>query len=121
MFKFDSVPETNRFTIISVDYIEISRASGPDHRNHSAIIFDQDRNEWMRYGGDMKQIIPFLSQSRDVIYSAINKYQQRIVYPYIDPKCSENAKAYDMRWLNDIALAHIGEGWTKDWKTTATI
>lgn len=116
MFKFDALPDTNGFRIISVEYTEIRGFAGPDKHTHSAIIFDQVRNEWMRYGGDMKQIIPFLSQSRDVIYSAINKYQQPIVYPYIDPRYSDSFNESSMSWLNDIALAHIGEGWTKDWK-----
>lgn len=116
MFSFTELPATNNFRIIQIDYMEIRGFSGPDRRDTYAIAFDYELEKWVKVSGSViDNIIPFMSQSRDIIYSAQTKYKTPIVYDYIDPKDSEYSQGYSMRWLENICLPHIGQGWTKDW------
>ena len=115
MFQFTELSETNNFRIIQVDYVEIRGFSGPDRHNTYAIMYDKELNKWVKYHGDIELIIPFMRQSSDVIYSALNNYKQQLVSDYLDSRLSEYSKGYEMRWLNNICLPHIGQGWTKDW------
>ena len=115
MFKFDSIPDVNGFRIIEIHYTEIRGFSGPDLHKHYAVAFDNVNQKWVKYHGDMDTIVPFLSQSREVIYSALSKYQTHIVSDYLDPMLSDFSKAFDMKWL-DMAQSRIGHGWSKDWK-----
>lgn len=118
MFMFDSIPDVNGFRIIEVHYTEIRGFSGPDLHKHYAVAFDNEQQKWVTYHGDMDKIVPFLSQSREVIYSALSKYKTPIVSDYINPKNSEYSQGCDMRWL-EMAQSRIGHGWSKDWKPLA--
>lgn len=120
MFKFDSIPDVNGFRIIEVHYTEIRGFSGPDLHSHYAVAFDNEQQKWVKYHGDMDKIVPFLSQSREVIYSALSKYKTHIVSDYFHSTKSSNeitefCDRYDMRWL-EMAQSRIGHGWSKDWK-----
>jgi len=116
MFRFTELSETNNFRIIQVDYYQTNGFSGPDTNYSYAIMFDSELNKWVKYHGDMKTIIQFMHQSRDVIYSTLNNYTQHLVSDYLDSRLSEYSKDYEMRWLNNICLPHIGQGWTNEWK-----
>jgi hypothetical protein len=116
MFRFTELSETNNFRIIQVDYYEVRGFSGPDKSYSNAIMFDRELNKWVKYHGEMNKINTFLNQSRDVIYSTLNNYKQPLVSDYLDARLSEYSKDYEMRWLNNICLPHIGQGWTREWK-----